>query len=276
MKPKFTYKNDHENFLATLLLPESCRTDVLAIRAFNIELAQIGVTTTREPLAGMMRLEFWRETLNNLYSDRAPPAQPVARQLHRAIKKHRLSKRWLRQLIDSRDELIQKPGFNSIKELETYAEASNSAIYYLTLQAAGVSSVDADHCASHVGKSEGILRVLRGVPFLASKRQVMLPRQLLAQHGISEEEVLRGCREQKLKEVVYDIASHSHQHIEHARELSHKLTRSARVALLPAVSVSAALQKLRLVDFDVFHPQWTSRSSSLPVKLWWAKLRQRL
>ncbi|KAF2346681.1 Squalene/phytoene synthase [Trinorchestia longiramus] len=269
-------QHDYENFLAALLLPEACRTDIFAIRAFNIELAQVGVTTTREPIAGMMRLEFWRDILNNLYGDQPAPAQPVARQLHRAVKTHRLSKRWLRQLIDSRDDLLQKPGFNSIAELEAYAEASNSALYYLTLQAAGVSNIDADHCASHVGKGEGILRLLRGVPFLASKRQVLLPRQLLATHGVSEEEVLRGCREQKFKDIVFDLATASHQHVEHARELSKKLPRAARTALLPLVSTSSTLERLRRADFDIYDSRLSTRDSLLPIKLWWAKTRQRL
>ena len=34
-------KHDHEHLLSTLLLPSTCRSDVLAVRAFNIELAQV-------------------------------------------------------------------------------------------------------------------------------------------------------------------------------------------------------------------------------------------
>lgn len=73
---------DYENFLSCLLLPDRCRGDIVALRAFNIELAQVGVTTTREPLAGLMRLQFWRDTLTAVHEGRSPQ-QPVAQLLHR-------------------------------------------------------------------------------------------------------------------------------------------------------------------------------------------------
>lgn len=34
-------------------------------------------------------------------------------------------------------------------------------------------------------------------------------------HGVSQEDVIRGSREQNLKDVVYDVASQAYHHIEH-------------------------------------------------------------
>lgn len=266
---------DYENFLSCLLLPDRCRGDIVALRAFNIELAQVGVTTTREPLAGLMRLQFWRDTLTAVHEGRSPQ-QPVAQLLHRAVQRHGLQKRWLRQLIESREQLIHSPGFDTVEQVEAYAEASNSALYYLTLQAAGVQSMEADHCASHLGKSEGIVRLLRGVSFLAGKKQIMLPRQLMAEHGVSEEDVFRRCQEQKLQDVVFTLASLANQHIEHARDLSREVSRDALLVLLPVVATASALRRLQRVNFDVFHPQLAQRDGWLPAALWWARFKRRL
>lgn len=160
--------------------------------------------------------------------------------------------------------------------MEAYAEASNSALYYLTLQAAGVQSMEADHCASHLGKSEGIVRLLRGVSFLAGKKQIMLPRQLMAEHGVSEEDVFRRCQEQKLQDVVFTLASLANQHIEHARDLSREVSRDALLVLLPVVATASALRRLQRVNFDVFHPQLAQRDGWLPAALWWARFKRRL
>lgn len=41
--------------------------------------------------------------------------------------------------------------------VENYAEYSNSSIYYLLLQAHGITDINADHAASHMGKAHGIV-----------------------------------------------------------------------------------------------------------------------
>ena len=44
---------------------------------------------------------------------------------------------------------------------------------------AGVKNVTADHAASHVGKAEAIVTVLRGVAYHRSKRAVLIPMDII-------------------------------------------------------------------------------------------------
>ncbi|XP_042219029.1 uncharacterized protein LOC121864144 isoform X2 [Homarus americanus] len=125
-------QNDYENFLSVLLLPQNARATAVAIRAFNVELAQVSDMTS-ETLMGKMRLQFWRDTLDQIYQGTAPK-QPVALELQRAVEMHRLSKRWLRSLIDSREEQLDNKQFASIASVENYSEKCNSPLYYLILQ----------------------------------------------------------------------------------------------------------------------------------------------
>ena len=39
----------------------------------------------------------------------------------------------------------------------------------------GVKDINADHAASHIGKAQGIVTLLRATPYHISKRQMMLP-----------------------------------------------------------------------------------------------------
>ncbi|XP_076035583.1 NADH dehydrogenase (ubiquinone) complex I, assembly factor 6 homolog sicily [Oratosquilla oratoria] len=264
-------QTDHENFLATLLLPQQARQATFALRALNSEVAQVRDMTT-EKLTGLMRLQFWRDTLEKIYAGQAP-RQPIAMELQKAVQRHKLSRRWLNQLVDSREDRMDDHPFTSVAAIEDYAEKSNSALYFLILQSLGVQNVQADHAASHLGKAEGIARIIRGVPHLANKRQVILPIDILIRHRVSQEDLMRGKREQKIKDVMYDIASVAHQHLEHARSLTKDVPKEARVALLPAVGVSAFLKTLQKADFDVFHPQLQLRNSWLPLTLWWTKTK---
>uniref|UniRef100_A0A0P4VY62 NADH dehydrogenase (ubiquinone) complex I, assembly factor 6 n=2 Tax=Scylla olivacea TaxID=85551 RepID=A0A0P4VY62_SCYOL len=264
---------DYENFLALLLLPQGARSAGTAVRAFNVEVAQVQDVTS-EVLIAKMRLQFWRETLDEIYNDDVP-RQPVAMELHRAIRKHRLSRRWLRSLVDAREEQLERRYFPSITELEAYSEKSNSSLYYLILQALGSENLHADHAASHLGKAEGIIKSLRGIPHNASKRKVFLPQDIMMKHGVSQEDVIRGSREQNLKDVVYDVASQAYQHVEHARSFMKDVPKEARVALLPAVSVSSFLKTLQKAHFDIFDSSLQLRNNWLPCSLFWAKVSKK-
>ncbi|XP_042219033.1 NADH dehydrogenase (ubiquinone) complex I, assembly factor 6-like isoform X6 [Homarus americanus] len=262
-------QNDYENFLSVLLLPQNARATAVAIRAFNVELAQVSDMTS-ETLMGKMRLQFWRDTLDQIYQGTAPK-QPVALELQRAVEMHRLSKRWLRSLIDSREEQLDNKQFASIASVENYSEKCNSPLYYLILQGLGIENVHADHAASHLGKAEGIMRLVRGVPHHGAKRKVLLPRDLMMKHGISQEDVIRGSQEQKVKDVIFDTASIAHQHLEHARSFINDVPKKARICLLPSVAVATYLKALQRVQFDVFDSTLQRRNNKLPYLMLWAK-----
>ena len=53
------------------------------------------------------------------------------------VKIHNLSKMWLKNIVNSRLEYLHDPQFLDINAVESYAEKSNSSIYYLTLQSLG-------------------------------------------------------------------------------------------------------------------------------------------
>src|SRR4051794_33905271 len=55
---------DHDRYLCTLFLPGAARADVLALYAFNVEVARIR-ESVREPMMGQIRLQWWREIIEN-------------------------------------------------------------------------------------------------------------------------------------------------------------------------------------------------------------------
>lgn len=58
---------------------------------------------------------------------------------------------------------MMKPGnFETMDDLETYAEYSQSPLMYLMLEAMAVKDEGAEFAASHLGVCRGILTLLRG------------------------------------------------------------------------------------------------------------------
>ncbi|XP_075069929.1 NADH dehydrogenase (ubiquinone) complex I, assembly factor 6 isoform X2 [Mixophyes fleayi] len=205
---------DYEGFLCTLLLPPESQSSVFALRAFNVELSQVKDSVSQKHL-GLMRMQFWRDAVQEIYSGN-PPHHPVALELSKTVQRHKLTRRWLTRIIDEREKNLEDRAYRNIKELETYAENTQSSLLYLTLEILDVRDVHVDHAASHTGKAQGIITCLRGVPFHSSRRQVFLPVDICILHGASQEDFIRGSQERNVKDVIFDIASQAHVHLEHA------------------------------------------------------------
>ncbi|XP_064298439.1 NADH dehydrogenase (ubiquinone) complex I, assembly factor 6 isoform X5 [Phalacrocorax carbo] len=163
---------------------------------------------------GLMRMQFWREAVEDIYCDN-PPHQPVATELWRAVKRHNLTKMWLMKIIDEREKNLDDRAYRNIQELEMYAENTQSALLYLTLEMLGVRDIHADHAASHIGKAQGIVTCLRATPYHSARQKVFLPMDICMLHGVSQEDFIRGKQEKNVRDVIYDIASQAHIHLEH-------------------------------------------------------------
>ncbi|XP_039594883.1 NADH dehydrogenase (ubiquinone) complex I, assembly factor 6 isoform X1 [Polypterus senegalus] len=264
---------DYEGFLCSLLLPPESRRSSIAVRAFNVELAQIKDLVSQKTM-GLVRMQFWKNALEEIFRD-DPPHQPVAMELWRAIKKHRLTKGWFSRIINTREEDLNDRAYRNIQELETYADNTQSSLLYLLLETQGVKDIHADHAASHIGKAQGIVTCLRAVPYHSSKRKVYLPMDICMLHGISQEDIMRGSQEKPVKDVIYDIACQAHVHLQHARSFSEKLPPAAVPAFLQTVSVEDYLCRIRRADFNVFHPSLQKRNPLLPLHLYISSWRRK-
>ena len=103
-----------------------------------------------------MRLEFWRETIDSIYSSLNTNKikkinNPVARELDLLIRYNQLSKLWFHRLIKSREITLNDMPFNDIEQLENYLEQSITPTYYLLLEIAKQRSLNTDHIVSHLG-----------------------------------------------------------------------------------------------------------------------------
>lgn len=99
---------DRERFLGALFAPEPPRTGLLAVLAFDHELARTR-TVTREPMLARIRLEWWREAVAEAAGTGKPRAQPIVESLSETVRRHQLPVEGLVALIDAREEEIDGP-----------------------------------------------------------------------------------------------------------------------------------------------------------------------
>lgn len=238
-------KHDIPSSLLLPYIPRAARDAYIALRAFNIEVARTADTTST-PTIGSMRLQFQREAVLSALEG-APPKQPIAILLASAAEAlaargGKWSKSWFLRIIAEREKYLSNPPYASMASLESYAENTYSTLLYLTLQALPMSSLTADHVASHIGKAAGISAVLRGLPLIAFPRPqgthsnqgglamgdvgatrhgaVMLPLDIMAETGVREEDVLRnGSSAKGLRDAVFAVATRANDHLITARQM---------------------------------------------------------
>ncbi len=99
---------DRDRFLAALFAPEPARRGLLALLAFDHELARTR-TVTREPLLARIRLQWWREAAAEAAGSGKPRAQPIVESLSETARRHGLGAEALVALIDAREEEIEGP-----------------------------------------------------------------------------------------------------------------------------------------------------------------------
>ena len=99
---------DRDRFLAALFAPEPARRGLLALLAFDHELARTR-TVTREPMLARIRLEWWREATAEAVGAAMPRAQPIVESLSEIARRHDLTAEGLTALIDAREEEIDGP-----------------------------------------------------------------------------------------------------------------------------------------------------------------------
>ncbi|XP_020592669.1 NADH dehydrogenase (ubiquinone) complex I, assembly factor 6 [Phalaenopsis equestris] len=250
---------DYHHYLCLLLLPPAMRKAAFAFRAFNVEIAR-AMDVASEPGVGVMRLLWWQEAIDKIFAKKLVE-QPVARALSAVISEHKISKHWLKRLVEARiNDGNKEEGYipATIADLEKYAEDTVSTILYMTLQAGGIQSTAADHAASHIGKASGLLLLLRSLPYHAGRsgRIPYIPAEVAEKHGLLGREngrlEIRRDLKEKLSDAVFEIAGVAVGHLQKGRELAPSVPEEAVPVLLPAVAVQVLFDAMEKSDFNVF------------------------
>jgi len=117
-------RHDRDRYQTALFAPAERRGALLALYAFNYEIARVREIVS-EPMLGQIRLQWWREVLDAAYAGTPPRSHPVVVPLAAAIREFELSRGYFDRLIDSRERDLADVPPASLAILEAYAEESS-------------------------------------------------------------------------------------------------------------------------------------------------------
>jgi phytoene/squalene synthetase len=153
---------DPHRYIAALFAAEPARTDLFALYAFNLELATVREQVS-EPLIGQIRLQWWRDTFDDIYRG-ATRETPVVRALKTAIERHSVPRVLFDSLIDARErDVADQPA--DLAELIAYAEGTGGTLAVLAVEMLGTpQAADTARQAGTAWALTGLLRADRVPP----------------------------------------------------------------------------------------------------------------
>jgi phytoene synthase len=248
---------DKDRYLANLLIPEPARTHAFALHAFNAEIAAIR-DRTREPLAGEIRLQWWRDALSGTAAGDAE-RNPVAAALIDTVERRHLPRDLLVALVDARRFDVYDEGMQSIAALEAYLRSTSSSLFILLARLLDDRSSPA--ASEAAGIAHGMTGLLRAFPIHAARGQIYLPADLLAQTGTHSEDIRAGTDSPALRATLSAMRGWASSRLSDAEKELVTVSAAARPAYLPLALARGYLSLMERPDYAPFTtpvelPQW--------------------
>jgi len=268
-------RHDRDRFLTALFAPAERRDDLLAIYAFNYEVAKTREVVSEAAL-GRVRLQWWRDSIAGIYAGNAARRHEVVEPLAAAIRAHALPRESFDRLIDARESDLENGPPESLAALERYVDATAGSLVFLALAILGERGKAASAAAHLVGVAYGLAGLLRAIPFHARAKRVYLPADLSTAANLRPERDLFELRSSpELRRVVGQVAEFAATHLALVEAATEELPRHVFPALLPAALARADLALLGRARYDPF-----ARRVGLPDpwrgwRLTWAAWRRR-
>ena len=234
---------DPDRYFSALFAPAAKRPQLLALYAFNVEIARVA-DTVREPMMGEIRLEWWRETLAGARSG-MPRNHDVARALTALFASVELPAEPFEAMIAARNFDSSADVFADRVAVESYCDATSANLMRLAVRVLGGED---ETMAREAGIAYALCGIMRSIPHHAARHKCFLPESLMQAVDLSKEQLFAGHESDKVKAIVAQMAIWTREHLAAARAM--RIRKELLPAFLPASLVPLFLKRVTRRDSD--------------------------
>ncbi len=177
---------DEDRWLASRFAPEQVRARLIALYALNYEIARTAESVS-EPGLGAIRLEWWREGLEEVADGATPRQQPALSELGRKIKDP-LHAKLLQALIGARHKDFEPQPFASWDDLDAYVDDTAGVLLEVCIEQCGAPRGAPEAFVTAAGRAWGYTGLLRAAEHWKGRGRSTLPT------GATREEMLKRAR----------------------------------------------------------------------------------
>ena len=247
-------QGDRDRYLALLFAPAQARSGLAAIAAFNLELAK-AASDISESMLGLVRLQWWREVVEEIESGGPVRRHPVAEALSAATRSKQLPGKRLVAMIEARERELETDGPPSQAEFDARADATAANLIRLSLQVVGMDpdAPGLPEAVVHVGRAYAAAGCARSVLLDARRRRVRLPAEKLAGAGVDIDKLFDLRPQPALSACLRELSGAAAADLHAARRCS--TARRAMPLTITARLAALHLERLRRAAYDPFDPR---------------------
>jgi len=249
--PLLLRRHDRDRFLATLCAPAARQPALWALLGFNYEIARVREIVS-QPILGQIRLQWWRDALDEIYEGKPVRRHEVATPLAAAIHEYRISRAQLDGMIDARERDLAAEPPATLAELETYLDATSSGLLRAEIEV--LAGTDGGEAARRVGIAWGLVGLIRAVPFHAAAKVIHIPAEIAQSVDLHEQDVFALRPSPPLQAALAHLAEAAQDHLAAARRHRKELPRGALPPLLIARIARHYLRQLAASGYDPYTP----------------------
>ncbi|MFO0200610.1 MAG: phytoene/squalene synthase family protein [Alphaproteobacteria bacterium] len=235
----FARAHDPDRFLAALFAPPEKREAIFTLIAFNHELARAREAASH-PMAALIRLQWWRDVLDEAQAGKQARRHEVAAPLHAAITAGSLDPVALGAMIDAREAEAEEAGIPTEVDFVAWLRGTAGGFAYAAGLALGGSVEDAEKLRA-LGAAYGLAGVLRSVGAHAAQGRCLLPGDRLAAAGLNAEAVISAPMAPALSALCADMAAEG---VEALRTAPRDVPKGLIAGALPVVLAGRDLRRL--------------------------------
>ena len=163
-------KGDPDRFAATMASPVAARRVLFPLYAFNVEVSR-APWVTQEPMIAEMRLQWWRDALEEIGSGKPVRRHEVVTPLAAILDS--TAAETLDKLVQARRWDIYRDAFEDQAHFEAYLDATAAGLMWVAARALGAGEFSED-TVRRLGAATGLARFFQAVPELESRGRIPL------------------------------------------------------------------------------------------------------
>jgi len=231
-------------YYSFLFLPKPKRQAITALYAFCREVDDVADECTDAGIA-RTKLAWWRAEIANLYADK--PQHPVTQALTDAVCDYNLAEEHFVEIIDGMEMDLDQNRYRDFKELHLYCYRVASVVGLLSASIFGYSDRKTLKYAHDLGLAFQLTNIVRDVGEDARRGRIYLPLDEMAQHGVSEADILQGQESENIRRLLEFQIERAEDYYRRAfEELPEADRRDQRTGLIMAAIYRALLDEIRL------------------------------
>lgn len=256
--------HDPDRWLACRFILLKHRWAITALYAFNADVARIPAMVS-EPLAGEMRLQYWRDVLAAPDSSHA---NPLASAVLAVLRHYQLPSAPLLTLIDARIEDLYGDPPVDMTALELYCGETCSVLFrFAALILAEGGETGPAALSGTAGVAYGLAGLIRHAGWLASRGRVIIPADLLARYNLDPVQLRAGQQADAAHHAIIDMLDLAQLRFDETRSGFGAIPAMIRPAyalmalVKPSLAMSRTINPLR--QLPPLSSEWLK-----PLRLW--------